>query len=208
MVTRKPVKTANIEILAHQAAVHPITIISDPIDCSDIISALIFLYHGYVEATADTNYGKFIVQVRPDEGNSAENENWVDVKEFTAKGVTPASEQLTATEPIGEKILAVASTTGFTVGDDLYIQDVGTLLDSEWGKLKTLVTNTNLQLIDGLKTQKDSSDIVFNGASMFCYPLNLEYVKSFRVIWTHEGATGANGHIKALASLYDSDSIV
>lgn len=203
--TITPNKTDSVEVLAHQAATHPVTIVGSAIDCRTKRAAVIFLYHGYVEAAADTNPGSFKVQVRPDAGDGSVLEHWITVAQFTAKGTTPDTEAMTATEPAGETTLAVASTTGFAVDDLLYIQDAGTLADSEWAELKTFVANTNVQLIDGLTTQKDSSDVIWNDASRFVCALDLNGIESFRVVWSHEGAAGANGHIKALAITYDSD---
>lgn len=202
-----PVKTDSVEVLAHQAAVHPTTIVGSAVDCRTKRGATLCLYHGYVEAAADTNPGKFLVQVRPDDGAGSVNEHWVTVFELPAKGTTPDTEAMTATEPAGETVMAVASTTGFVVEDELYIQDTGTLADSEWAKLRSLVSNTSLTLVDGLTTQKDSADVIWNDASKYVVHLDLNGIESFRVVWMHEGATGANGHVKALATTYDSDDV-
>lgn len=206
MTTTTPVKTDSVAAMSHQAAVHPTTIVGSAIDCRTKRSALVFLYHAYVEATADTNPGRFLVQVRPDDGAGSVNANWVTVFVGRAKGTTPDSEAMTATEPIGETVLACASTTGFAVEDELYIQDTGTLADSEWATCKTFVSNTNIQLIDGLTVQKDNADVIWNDASKWVVPLDLSDCEAFRVVWQHEGTTGANGHVKAIAVTYDSDS--
>jgi len=207
MATITPTKTDSQSCLTHQAATHPTTIVASAQDCRTKRGAILYLYHGYVEATADTNPGKFLVQVRPDAGDGAVTEHWITVLELVARGTTPDTEAMTATEPIGETTLAVASTTGFAIDDLLYIQDTGTLADSEWARLKTLVSNTNIQLIDGLTNQKDSSDVIWNDASLWVVPLDLNGIESFRVVWTHEGATGANGHVKGEYSTYDSDTV-
>lgn len=207
MSTVTPNKTDSVTVLAHQAATHPVTIVGSAIDVRTKRRAVIFLYHGYVEATADTNPGSFKVQVRPDAGDGSVLEHWITVAKFTAKGTTPDTEAMTATEAAGETVLAVASTTGFAIEDELYIQDTGTLADSEWGEERTQVTNTSITLVDGLTTQKDSSDVIWNDASRWVLELDLNGIESFRVVWSHEGATGANGHVKALAITYDSDNI-
>lgn len=207
MASITPVKTDSVGVITHQAATHPTTIVGSAIDCRTKRAATIFLYHAYVEATADTNPGSFEVQVRPDAGDGSATEHWITVALLTAKGTTPDTEAMTATEPIGETTLACASTTGFAVGDELYIQDTTTLADSEWGKCKTFVANTNIQLFDGLTVQKDNADVIWNDASKWVVSLDLNGVESFRVVWHHEGATGANGHVKALAITYDSDTV-
>jgi hypothetical protein len=195
MSTATPNKTDSVEVLAHQAATHPTTIVGSAIDCRTKRAAVVFLFHGYVEATADTNPGKFLVQVRPDAGDGTATEHWITVVELPAKGTTPDTEAMTATEPVAETVMAVAATAGFAVED------------SEWAKLRTLTTNTSLTLVDGLTVQKDSADVIWNDASKFVVSLDLNGIESFRVVWTHEGATGANGHVKALAITYDSDNI-
>lgn len=207
MVSATPVKTDSVDVLTHQAATHPTTIVGSAIDCRTKIAATLFLFHGYVEATADTNPGKFLVQVRPDSGDGTALEHWVTVAELPAAGTTPDTEAMTATEPVAETVLACASTSGFAVEDELYIQDTGTLTDSEWAKLRTLVTNTSITLVDGLTNQKDSADVIWNDARKWVVPLDLNGIESFRVVWTHEGAVGANGHVKALAITHDSDLI-
>ena len=192
--------------LAHQAATHPATLVGSSINCGTKMAVDLYLYHGYVEATADTNPGTFLVQKRPNDGAGTVNEDWVTVYEVSAQGTTPDTEAMTATEPVGETTLACASTTGFAVRDNLYIQHT-TLASSEWAECKTFVTNTNVQLIDGLTTEQTNTSVIWNDATRRHIQLNMEAGESFRVVWTHEGATGANGHVKALYSTHDSDTI-
>jgi hypothetical protein len=169
---------------------------------------VLFLYHALVEAAANTNPGLFKVQVRPDDGAGAATEHWITILELVTSPTTADTEAMTATEPIGETVMAVASTTGFVAGDLLYVQDTTTLADSEWAECRTIVANVSINLIDGLTVQKDSADVIWNDASKFVVSLNLNGIESFRVLWNHEGAVGANGHVKGLAITYDSDSIV
>lgn len=205
MATITPNKTNSVEVLAHQLATHPVTIVGSSIDASTKRAVRIFMYHGYIEATADTNPGKFKVQTRPDAGGGSVNEHWQTVAEYVVKGTTPDLENMTATEPIGEKVLVVASTTGFVAEDLLYIEDVNTLADSEWAECQEIVTNTSIDIIDGLTVAKDTSDNIINDASKFVSDIDLNAGESYRVIWSHEGATGADGHVKVLAITYDSD---
>ncbi len=110
MATITPNKTDSVELLAHQTAVHPAKIVGTPIDVSTKRAVRVFLYHGYVEATADTNPGSFLVQLRYDtHASPGVLENWVTVVEVLAAGTTPDTEAMTATEPAGETSLAVAN---------------------------------------------------------------------------------------------------
>lgn len=158
-----------------------------------------------MEAAANTNPGKFLVQVRPDAGDGTATEHWITVREFLTKDGTPDTEAMTATEPVAETVMACASTTGFVIEDELYIRDTGTLADSEWCKARIITTNTSITLVDGLTNQKDNADIIFNDASKFICVLDLNGIESFRIVWIHQGATGADCHVKGLAITHDSD---
>lgn len=196
-----PSKTQGIAILAHQAVTHPGSVVGSAQDVTTKIAATIILFHAMVEAVANTNPGTFYVQVS---GLASGNEDWATVAQFTAKDTTPDTEALTATEASGVKVLAVASTTGFVAGDIVYIQDAGNLADSEWGQLEQIVTDTSLDLLDGLTTGKDSSDVAWNDADIFVIQLDLMAVGRVRVLFQHEGGTGANVHIKGLMVTADS----
>lgn len=194
-------KTAGTAILAHQAVTHPDTVAGSAQDVSTALAATIIMFHALVEATANTNAGSFLVQVS---GSDSGNEDWATVAQFTANSTTADTEAMTATEPAGETVLAVASTTGFVAGDLLYIQDAGTVADGEWARCQEIVTNTSINLIDGLTNAKDSSDVIWNDANVFVAQLDLIAVTRVRVVFQHEGATGANVHVKALMITGDS----
>ena len=195
-------------VLAHQAAAHPVTIVGPSIATLTKRAVTIFMYHGYIEAGADDDPGKFKVQVRPDAGDGSVNEHWITVAEFLAKGTTPADEDPDETEPIGEKVIAVTLTAGFVAEDLLYFHH-STLANSEWAECQQIVTDTSIDLIDGLTNEQTAAaTTIFNDASKFVCALNLNANESYRVIWSHEGGTGMDGHVKALAITHDSDTSV
>jgi len=194
-------KTADIAILAHQEVTHPATVVGSAQDVSTKLAATILLFHSSVEAAANTNPGKFLVQIS---GSASGNEDWQTVIEFDAKISTADTEAMTATEPIGETALTVASTTGFVANDILYIQDAGTVANSEWGRCREIVTDTTIDLVDGLTNEKDSSDFIWNDADIFTCSLDLTAITRLRVVFQHEGAAGANCHIKGLMVTGDS----
>ena len=201
-----PNKTTGVELLAHQAAAHgeATALVGSSYDCRLKIAARVFLYHGYIEATADTNPGSFLIQLRPEAGTSTVAEHWITHTKKTAAGVaTVATEAMTATEPAGTTVLACASTTGFVAGDKMYIRDGTTLADSEWATIHSIVTDTSVNIVDGLTTGKDSSDVLWGNASTWVVDLDLTTTASLRVVWSHGGTTGADGHVKALAVFYD-----
>ena len=194
-------KTQGTTILTHQAITHPGTAVGTTQDVSTKLSATIVCFHASVQATVNINPGSFLIQIS---ASSSGNEDWATVAQFTAASAAAVLEDLTATEPAGEKVLAVVSTTGFVATDNVYIFDTGTLTNSEWAKLEQIVSNTSLDLIDGLTTGKDSADEVWTEAETFVAQLDLTAVGRLRVIFQHEGGTGADVHVKVIMVTGDS----
>lgn len=187
--------------LAHQAVTHPATVVGSALDVSTKLGLTLLLFHASVEAAANTNPGKFLVQIS---GAASGNEDWATVMEFDATISTADTEAMTATEPIGETSLAVAATAGFVANDILYIQDAGVVADSEWARCREIVTDTTIDLVDGLTNAKDSSDVIWNDADIFTGQFDLTSVGRVRIVFQHEGAVGANCHIKAMVIYGDS----
>lgn len=172
-------------------------------DVSTKLAATIILFHSSIEAAANTNPGKFLVQVS---GASSGDEDWATPFEFDVTISTADTENMTATEPAAETELAVAATAGFVANDILYIQDAGTLANSEWARCQEISTNAFIKLIDGLTNQKDASDVIWNDADIFVCQLDLTAIGRVRVVFQHEGAVGANCHVKGLMVTGDSIS--
>lgn len=202
----RPRKSGTQVALAHQAATHPTTIKGTEFDVTGKRAARMYLFHGYVEAASDADEGSFLIQIKPEIKGSESDEHWTTLASQLSAGTTPDTEALTATEPAAETSLAVDSTTGFVAGDNVYIQDAGTLADSEWGHLESIVADTSLELLDGLTTAKDDSDVAWNDATIVSVLVDLTGVGGLRVVWAHEGSTGANGHVKALVVFDDGEA--
>jgi hypothetical protein len=205
MATFTPNKSNSVVVLAHQAVTHPVTIVGSSIAALTKKAVTIFMFHGFAEAGANTNPGKFKVQIRPDAGDGSVNEHWVTIATFVTSSNTTVSEAFTATEAAGVKVCAVSSTTGFAAEDKVYIRHT-TLASSEWAEIQEIVTNTSIDILDGLTAEQTAAaSTFFSDATNFICSLNLNANESYRVIWSHEGATGMNGHVKALAITHDSD---
>ena len=197
-------KTQGTAILAHQAVAHPATVVGSAQDVTTKLAATIMLFHASVEAAANTNPGKFLVQVS---GAASGNEDWATIAEFDATISTADSEGINATEPIGETALAVdAATAGFVANDVLYIQDAGTVADGEWGRCREIVTDTTIDLVDGLTNAKDNADVIWNDADIFVCQIDLTAVGRVRVVFQHEGTTGADVHVKGMMVTGDAIS--
>ena len=189
-----PSKTDGIVLLSHQAIVHNNSIVGSPLDVLNYSSMNILLFHSSIQAVTNTNPGIFVIQMS---ASGFGNEDWVSIYEFTATSSLAAREALLDTEPIGETDLRVSSISGFDDMDKVYIQDTGTLINSEWGLCKKVETN-HIHLIDGLTYAKDSSDIIWNDADIQAHQLDLFTVTRVRVLFIHEGFAGADCHIKVM----------
>lgn len=186
--------------LAHQAVTHPATVVGSTLDVSTKLAMSVVLFHASVEAAANTNPGKFLVQAS---GAASGNEDWVTIAEVDATISTADTEAMTATEPVGETALAVAATAGFAANDVLYIQNT-TVGNGEWARCREIVTNTTIDLVDGLTNEQTSSSVLWNDADIWIVPLDLPAIGRVRVVFQSEGATSVNCHIKAMAVYGDS----
>lgn len=199
-----PSKTQGIDILSHQLVTHPSSVYGSVQDVSTKFAATIFMYAGFIQSASNSDPGSFIIQFS---AASSGNEDWVDIAKFTiGETGTPEIENLTATEAAGETVLAVASTAGFAVLDNIYIEDVSTLANSEWAKIQEIDSNVSVTLTDGLTVGKDTSDNIYGSAERFLMHIDLLSVGRLRVIFMHEGSTGADMHVKAMMVTGDSVS--
>lgn len=206
MATITPNKTDSVVVLAHTNVDHPTTLVGSSIAALTKRSVTIFMYHGYREAgQADTNPGKFKVQIRPNAGDGSVNEHWKTIAEYVAKGTTPSDEALDATEPVGETVIALTLTATYVAEDLVYFANA-TEANAEWAEIITVVTDATIEIMNGLTNEQASGTVVFNDATAFVCPLDLNANESYRVVWSHEGAVGANGAVLALAITHDSDN--
>lgn len=75
-----------------------------------------------------------------------------------ASGVGAADSEAVIAANAGQKVLTVASTAGIVVGDIIYIRN-GTVANSEWGRVASLVLNTSFTLEDNLLRAQTGSTI-------------------------------------------------
>lgn len=184
-------------LLSHQLVTHPNSVEGTAVSVATALSCLITMWHALVEATANTNPGTFRVFGSFD---ASADDQWFHILDIDVTTDTAATEDFTASEPVGEKVLAVASTTGFAAKDNIYLEDVNTIAQSEWHTVDKIVSNTSIDIMIGLVNQKDApgtDDIIWGSAQQFRLPLPCDGLSRIRVDFSHEGGTGANAHIMA-----------
>lgn len=175
------------DLLAHQEITHPNSVVGAARDAKGILSCTIFILHGFIEATANTDAGSFHIQKTADPDN---NDNWISEVVISTTDATPVSEPPSGAEAVGQKVIEVASTAGIVDGDFIYFQDT-TVKESEWHRVQKIVTGVSIDFFDGLVNAKTTSDLIFTEAEGWVIDLDFRGVRRYRVLYHHEGTTAA-----------------
>ncbi len=192
-------KSESADAIAHRAVTHPSTVESSTINVSDADMIFLLLRWASIEATANTNSGKFLVQ---GSDKTAGDENWVTLLEVsTPVGTTTIGNLDSGGEAIGQKVIGVDATAGMAVEEWVYIHDTTTEGDSEWCLIMTVVTNDTIEIVDGLAVAKDDADDTCSDAQVTALAVDVHGFNRIRVLYIHEGATGANNAIWVSYSL-------
>lgn len=182
--------TTVADTIAKQRLAHPGHVIgTTEVPAEGSILAKIWMYHALHEVQVNTNPGSFYIQTR----GEAVNDQWMSVAQFTVSDGTAATIDLTATEAIGETVLAVSNSSGFAAGDYIFVDDATADTDDEWHLIAQIDSvGTDLTLAEGLVAAKASGDDAWTLAEGFYYELNLAGVFEYRVVYIHRGGTGAD----------------
>ena len=194
-------KTDDVSVLSHQALTHPGSFVGSSIAVGDDLACTIHLYHANIEATANATGVSYALQTTPE---ASGNESWSTIVPFVTTTTAAVSEPPSGSEAASQTDIAVASTTGFSVGNIIYFQDAGTLADSEWGEVENVVSNTSIDLVDGITNAKDTADFIWTEAELYVIQLDLTAVSRLRIRVVHRAATGSNIHFKAIMTRADS----
>lgn len=183
-----------VSLLDHQEITHAGNVLGTAADVSSWLSALITVWLANIETTANATAVSVKIQGSQVASGDAE---WFDLVTFTGSTTAAETEVLTATEPVGETVLAMASTTNLAVGDIVYIKDDTSVATSEWHEIVAVAANTSITIADGLAVEKVADDDVYDQASRFVCPINCEGLKRIRVVVIHQAATGSDIRVKA-----------
>lgn len=188
-------QSATQDLLAHQEITHPANVVGTAVDCSTWLTVQITAYIANIETTANATGASFIIQGSIETSGN----DWVDLVRFTGSTTAAETEVLTATEPIGETVLAMASTTNLVVGDYIYIKDDTSVATSEWHEIVALVANTSITIMDGLAVEKVADDDVYDQAQRFSALVMCDGLKRIRACVVHQSATGSDLRVKCAA---------
>lgn len=188
---------SEVTLLSHQLITHAadgVAVTGTAQAVASWIEGTVTVWHSNIEITANATGVSYIL-----EGSfkSSGDLFWFPLVEFVSSTTAVALEALTATEPIAEKVIAVASTTGISSNQLIYIKDGTTLANSEWHRSASFVANTSVTMYDGMTVQKDSGDTMYFDAEIFSTSINLSGVSRVRMLANHPAATGSDIHFKS-----------
>lgn len=201
--TSTPVKTQGTSVFALATVATAVVSISSAIDVSGKFAGTMFVHFGRTVATALGAQCKFRIEAS---SKSSTDGHWYSLFEWaTANGLTAASDEaLTGTVNAGQNVLTCASTTGFVAGDLIFAKN-GTIGNSEFHRIKSIVTNTSVTVEDNLVNAQTSSTI-YDIAEWWAIPLDLSAIGRIRLVI--DAASGPTGQtIAAEAHLVTLDSI-
>ena len=197
---------AKYTLIPHSHVQHPDSIEGTPVTVDSFLKLTIVMWHALVEAVANTDPGKFRVFGSLD---LTGDDHWFHILDVDVTDATPATEPLSANVLAGARSLPVLSTTGFAARDHVYVRDTnggfpqsmtgslaGDELNSEWHAVDKVVANSSIDIMMGVANAKDTSDEIWGSAQQFRVTLGSGLAR-VRVDFSHEGATGANCHVKA-----------
>ena len=188
-------QSATQTIISHQALTHAAMLEGTPVAVATYLSGTITVRVANVETTANATGVMVWIQ---GSFETSGDDAWFMLMKFRGSTAAAETEAMTATEPVGEVVLACASTTNLVVEDLVYIQDASVVADGEWHQIVAIDANASITIDYGLAVEKDSSDFIWTEADIFTFHLSdLGGLKRVNVLVVHEAATGANLHVLA-----------
>lgn len=185
-------------LLSHQSLALSNTVTGTAVSCADALMGWVYLYHANVGTTANASGTTYRIQTTPDAAGTL---SWVTLPGGTiVTGTTAANQALiSGSEGIGDSDWAVGSTTGFSVGQNIYVRDVGTLANSEWHIIRSIAAGTAIRAFDGLSSTKTTNDEIYNQAERYiiAIPDLGGGAERIRINVQHQSATGSTIHFKA-----------
>ena len=195
-----PSKTANTSLLSLQSIATATATISSAVDVSTKIGAFVGIHFGRRSVTALT--GGAIFRLEGSYKTSGDG-HWFVIVSYPTGVATAETEAVTGTVSAGTNVITVASTANLTAGDIIYI-DNGTIANSEWGRIKSIVANTSVTIEDNLVNAQTSSTI-YDQAEIISWTVDLTTIQRIRlVVDTYTGPTGVNVAVEASMSTWDT----
>lgn len=177
-------------LAAQQELTHPDLFLGAPVEVNSFLAGKWYLWHANIQTDANIDGVRYYIQASR---LTSGNRDWVNIATILTGKTAALLANMTATEPIGEKTLAVTAgeEVGFVPGALIFVRDNSVVADSEWHYVDDIPTN-QITIWDGLAVQKDSADDIFSESEEFFVHLDLAGIFRIRMAALHRSASGAN----------------
>jgi hypothetical protein len=152
-------------------------VVSNVLDVSTIFAAQVFIHFGRRAAAALTIGVNFRLE---GSAKATLDGHWYPLAIVTSDAAAAESEAVSGTVIAGTNVITVASTTNLAAGDLVYI-DNSTIGNSEWGRIKSIVTNTSITIEDNLLNAQTGATI-YDQAQIMSMLVDLAAVKRIRMV--------------------------
>lgn len=172
-----PTKTGGNSIITLQSVAASSVLVSSAVDVSTKWKASLNVFFGRRSATAAGAGVNIYI-----EGSTfaSGDDNWATLAQYTTGFAAAEAEAVTGTVSAGATVITCASTTNLTAQDYIYI-DNGTIANSEWRRIKSIVAATSVTVIDAL-TNAQTSSTMYDSAETYNADLDLSSIMRIRVV--------------------------
>jgi len=193
-----PNKTGGGTLFALASTAASTVAIASAVDVSTKFGCLINIYFGRRSATAAGAGVNILV-----EGSTfaSGDDNWGTLAQLTTGFAACEAEAVSGTVNAGATVITVAATANLTAQDFIFI-DNSTIANSEWRRIKSIVSNTSVTVIDAL-TNAQTGSTLYDSAESYAVSLDLSRMMRLRIVFDGSLFTQAFA-AKATVSYLDS----
>lgn len=150
-------KTGAIALLSLQNVAASTVVVGSAQDVSSKLGGVVRVLFGRRSASS----GTASANIRLEFSTAASGDgatNWNPFAVFSTEFAACEAEAVSGTVNAGTATITVASTTNLTAGDVIFISN-STAANSEWGRIKSIVTNTSVTIEENLNNAQTGSTI-------------------------------------------------
>lgn len=192
-----PTKTQNQTLLQLQSVAASTVVVGSAVDVSTIWAATVFARFGRRSATAAGAGANIRIEASP---YASGNGFWSPLAILTTNFAACEAEAVSGTVNSNTNVITVASTTNLAAGDLIFI-DNGTMSNSEWGRVKSVVSNTSVTIEDNLLNAQTGATL-YDSAEIYT-PMNFDLSDIGQIRVVDDGSLFTQAHaIQVLATLW------
>ena len=171
-------KTQGTSFVSLQSVAASSVLVGSAVDVSTVMGCSVFIHFGRRSATS-AGAG---VNIRIEASSkSSLNGHWYPLAIYTTGFAACEAEAVSGTVNSGTNVITVASTANLTAGDLIYI-DNGTIANSEWGRVKSIVSNTSITIEDNLLNAQTGATLYDSAEILPVFQFDLSSIGRIRLV--------------------------